>query len=204
MRVCVLMGDPDREGYTVSLINVVINQLTNLGVECDVVRLYDLSICPCLECNICNDDAEETTCVYDDDIDNICAKVDNSDCILFATPIQTWFCTSPMKEFLDRSIKMHCFRRSENKENSWKNKKMALLATYTQGNPYGADLFELALKRYSSYTSLDYIDTFSAKTPSRSLETPMKRDLNEAIEFANKIYNALSMDSKIIKLDPFK
>ena len=45
---------------------------------------------------------DEYGCVITDDATFIMEEIIRCDCIIFATPIYSWYCTAPMKALLDR------------------------------------------------------------------------------------------------------
>ena len=102
MKYTILMGSPNRAGNTAALLRPFLETNETLGVEQEVIWLYDKEILPCLGCKACQDAAGELGCVRQDDVAEIYHKILESDLIVLATPIYSWFCTAPMKALLDR------------------------------------------------------------------------------------------------------
>ena len=104
MKWCVLMGSPRKEGNTAALLGPFLEECGALGVEAEVIWLYDRNISPCLGCMACQDVVDRLGCVQKDGFAAVFQSMADCGLILLATPIYSFFCTAPMKALLDRAI----------------------------------------------------------------------------------------------------
>ena len=157
MKYCILMGSPRENGNTASLLKPFIEEVEDGGGSCDLVRLYDLDIRPCIACRICQTDWTKFGCHYEDDVQSIFDKVLASDVIVLATPIYSWYCTAPMKALLDRLVYgMNKYYGDEKGPALWAGKSMALIATCGYPPEKGSDLFQAGMERYCRHSRLTF------------------------------------------------
>lgn len=158
MKYCILMGSPRKNGNTSKLLKPFIEELQLKQVQYDMVWLYDKHIEPCIACRKCQEDCTNFGCHYSDDTQEIFDKIYNSDIIILATPIYSWFCTPPMKALLDRLVYgMNKYYGDEIGPSLWKGKKLAIITTCGYRPENGADLFEEGIKRYCKHSKLRYV-----------------------------------------------
>lgn len=158
MKCYILMGSPRKNGNTAALLKPFQKELSALGVETEVTWLYDRSIEPCIGCRACQDDWSGFGCIHRDDVQNIADRILESDLLILATPIYSWYCTSPMKALLDRLVYgMNKFYGREKGPALWAGKKVALLTTCGYHPEKGADLWEDGMKRYCKHSELEYL-----------------------------------------------
>lgn len=93
------MGSARREGNTAVLCNVAADAMTQRGIEADVVHLYGMDIAHCTNCGGCDPTGE---CVIDDDMQHIYRMIEESDIIVFATPVHFSGMSSILKQAVDR------------------------------------------------------------------------------------------------------
>lgn len=158
MKYCILMGSPRKNGNTLKLIKPFIEELEHNQIQYDFIWLYDKHIEPCIACRKCQTDWSIFGCHYSDDVQDIFDKINNSDVIVLATPIYSWYCTPPMKALLDRLVYgMNKYYGDEKGPSLWKGKKLAIITTCGYKPENGADLFEEGIKRYCKHSQLNYI-----------------------------------------------
>lgn len=105
MRCTVLFASPRGErSNTLALLGTWLEAWHQAGHEARVFSLYDMDIKPCSACRGCQNDWQRPACVVQDDMQPIFGSVLQSDLLLLATPIYSWFCTPPMKAALDRLV----------------------------------------------------------------------------------------------------
>ncbi|MDF2686779.1 MAG: hypothetical protein K0S55_1962, partial [Clostridia bacterium] len=107
MKVCILMGSPRLNGNTAELLKPFIKELQKNGVETCYITLADKHISSCKGCYACQQVTGEYGCHQQDDMQEITAEIMQSACIVFATPIYTWYCPAEMKAMLDRFYGMN-------------------------------------------------------------------------------------------------
>ena len=105
MRCTVLFASPRGErSNTLALLGPWLEAWHQAGHKARVFSLYDMDIKPCSACRDCQNDWQRPACVVQDDMQPIFGSVLQSDLLLLATPIYSWFCTPPMKAALDRLV----------------------------------------------------------------------------------------------------
>ena len=135
---------------------------SQMGIEQDVIWLYDRDIRPCLGCKVCQNVTDRLGCVQDDDFETIFHSIQTSDVILFATPIYSWYCTAPMKALMDRLIYAGCkyYGDGGREPSVYFMKQVATIVTCGYRPEKGMDLWEEGLKRWCSHGDMDYLGSF--------------------------------------------
>ena len=108
MKVLLLQGSPHKKGNTAQLSAVVADELRQHGAEIQEYWLYDQQIHGCLGCKACQNVPNSFGCIQHDSMDTIFPDAMDADLILLSTPVYCWYCTAPMKAFLDRFIYGSC------------------------------------------------------------------------------------------------
>jgi len=158
MKVCLLAGSPRKQGNTAALMNPFADELIAAGAEVETVWLYDRDIRPCLGCRACQRDWTAFSCIQQDDVPGLAETVLESDLLVLATPIYSWYCTAPMKALLDRLVYgLNKFYGEKKGPSLWQGKDVALLLTCGYRPEKGADLFEEGIRRYCKHSGLRYL-----------------------------------------------
>lgn len=158
MKYCILMGSPRKNGNTHKLIKPFIEELELNQIQYDLIWLYDRHIEPCIACRKCQKDWSIFGCHYYDDVQEIFDKIYDSDAIILATPIYSWYCTPPMKALLDRLVYgMNKYYGDEKGPSLWNGKRLGIITTCGYRPENGTDLFEEGIKRYCKHSQLKYI-----------------------------------------------
>ena len=103
-RITLLKGSPRENGNTNSLCSVFEERLPKDVASVHSFSLHQMKLNPCTACRACQKDWSRVFCVQNDDFAEISHAVADSDLIVFATPIYSWYCTPPMKALLDRMV----------------------------------------------------------------------------------------------------
>ena len=157
MKICILAGSPRKNGNTEALLTCFMEEVCAAGADARIFRLYDLNIQPCLACRSCQKDWTVFGCARKDDVQSIFDCILESNLILLATPIYSWYCTPPMKALLDRLVYgMNKYYGGERGPSLWKGKRLALLETCGYRPEKGADLFEEGMRRYFRHSGLEF------------------------------------------------
>ena len=187
-KVCVLKSSPRKEGNTYSLTKVVTDELRKNGMEIVEFDLYDMNIKPCVACRICQEDWSRAFCIQNDDMEQILADIMNSDLILLASPIYSWYCTPPLKAALDRMVyALNMYYGNESGPSLWEGKSMAIITTCGYPAEKGADLFEEGMKRYAKHSKLNYLGMICERHSSYKEKFIDEEKEKHAIEFAKKL-----------------
>ena len=164
MKACILQGSPRRNGNTAALVEPFCEELTRLGAEVTSVHLYEKDIRPCLACRACQRDWTVFGCCQQDDGQALFDLVRESDLIVLATPIYSWYCTPPMKALLDRLVYgMNKYYGAERGPSLWAGKAMALLLTCGYRPEKGCDLFEEGMRRYCKHSGLRFLGSHAER-----------------------------------------
>lgn len=191
MKYCILMGSPRKNGNTSQLVNPFIDEIMLHKIQHDLIWLYDKRIEPCTACRQCQQDWSVFGCPYTDDMQEIFDKIYNSEVIVIATPIYSWYCTAPMKAVLDRLVYgMNKYYGDVKGPSLWQGKKVAIITTCGYRPEHGVDLFEEGIKRYCKHSKLDYVGMLA------------ERDLGYASVFITegKIARAKAFAQKLMTL----
>lgn len=160
MRCTVLFASPRGEmSNTLALLGPWLEAWHQAGHEARVFSLYDMDIKPCSACRGCQNDWQRPACVVQDDMQPIFGSVLQSDLLLLATPIYSWFCTPPMKAALDRLVyAMEKYYGPAGRGPSLlAGKALAAVTTCGYRPEKGADLFLEAMARWCKHGQLRWL-----------------------------------------------
>ena len=157
MKYCILFASPHPQGNTAALLAPFTQALNEAGYSGETIPLYDKNILPCLGCRACQQDHTAFACIQKDDMQEIAEKIMQSDLIILASPIYSWYCTAPMKAALDRLVYGLNKYYGESKGPSlWAGKSLAIITTCGYRPEKGADLWEEGIRRYCRHSALHY------------------------------------------------
>lgn len=186
MKVCILMGSPRLDGNTVELVKPFIEELEIGGVQVVYITLADKNISFCSGCYACQNITGEYGCWQNDDMQDIISQIIQSDCFVLATPIYTWYCPSEMKAMLDRFYGMNKFYGS-GKGSLWEGKKCAIIATHGYDAQYGAEPFEMGIKRLCEHSNLNYVGMYSVRDENNKASFQTVEAISGAAKFARDL-----------------
>ncbi|NLJ57224.1 MAG: flavodoxin family protein [Tissierellia bacterium] len=188
MKYLILMGSPRKKGNTYELVKAFMEELERNNKQCDLLWLYDKDIKACIACRSCQKDWEIFGCSIKDDGQEIFDKILESDVIILATPIYSWYCTPPMKSTLDRMVYgMNKYYGDEMGPSLWKGKRLALIATCGYRPEKGSDLFEEGMKRYCKHSQLKYSGILVERHLGYNTEFISDEKINNAKLFAKRL-----------------
>ncbi len=190
MKYCILMGSPRETGNTASLLKPFIEELGACGSEYDLISLYNKNISPCIACRVCQADWTKFGCRFVDDAQEIFDKILESDIVVLATPIYSWYCTPPMKSLLDRLVYgMNKFYGDEKGPSLWAGRKLALVTTCGYRPEKGSDLFEAGMERYCKHSQLIYAGMLAERDQGYRHSFMNKEKEKRARQFVRKLEN---------------
>jgi multimeric flavodoxin WrbA len=103
MKVIAFNGSARKDGNTAILINYVLDELENEGIETEMIQLAGQSIRGCTACRTCFEKKNQR-CVIDNDIVNECiAKMIEADGIILGSPVYFSDITAELKALIDRA-----------------------------------------------------------------------------------------------------
>ena len=155
MKTCILMASPRKQGNTAALMEGFCSELKRMNEEFTYHYLYDMEIDGCIACRRCQQDWSGFNCFRNDDMQQIAEDILDSDIILFATPIYSWYCTPPLKAVMDRLVYgMNKYYGETKGPAIWAGKRLAAVTTCGYPPGKGSDIFEEGLKRYCKHSEL--------------------------------------------------
>lgn len=186
MKLCILMGSPRLNGNTAELLKPFISELELNHSDITYVPLAKKNILPCKGCYACQNVNNSYGCIQQDDVLEIMKGIIDSDCLVFATPIYSWYCTPPMKALLDRHFGLNKYYGSA-KGSLWEGKKVAIIATHGYDAEYGAGPFETGIKRLCEHSKLNYMGMYSVRDLDDLASFQTEAAMDGARTFAKKL-----------------
>lgn len=138
-----VIGSPRKRGNTHALVSKILEGAEKEGASTEILFLNDMNIRECDGCHVC---WKGKQCSKKDDMNNIYAKIIDSDIIVFGTPVYWYGPTALMKCFIDRFVYFNC---PENRSKI-RGKFAVIAIPFEEENPKTADLlikfFKLSLQ----------------------------------------------------------
>ena len=103
MKVIAINGSPRKDGNTANLINRVLDELKQEGIETEIVHLSGKKIKGCIACMKCMENADKHCAQKNDDVNEIIDKMVASDGIILGSPTYFANVSTEMKAIIDRS-----------------------------------------------------------------------------------------------------
>ena len=195
MRATVLFASPrGGESNTMALLRPVLETWRAAGHEAEVFSLYDLRIEGCLACRCCQADWQQPACIIDDDMQPIFRSILESQLVLLATPIYSWYCTAPLKAALDRLVyAMDKYYGSQGKGPALlEGKAMAAVVTCGYRPERGADLFLEGMRRWCRHTEMRWLGALTERHMGYDTVFMDGEKADHAANFARQVLTPLS------------
>jgi multimeric flavodoxin WrbA len=180
------MASPRLKGNTVELLKPFLAELESNKADVTYIALSEKNILPCSGCYACQDVNYEYGCIQQDDVLKIIEKIIACDCVILATPIYSWYCTTPMKALLDRHYGLNKFYGSA-KGSLWAGKKIGIIATHGYDAEYATSPFETGIKRLCKHSNLKYVGMYSVRDEDNIASFQTEEAMNGARMFARKL-----------------
>ena len=151
MKVLALQGSPRKEGNTAALSDAFLAGLRHSG-DHDIreVRLHDLEVHPCRNCDACRR-MKDRYCVIDDDMQALFAPFIEAEMVVVASPIYWWSVSAQAKLFIDRLYGLD----PETHPEFFAGKKLVLILTYYSEDPNsGAEITLSMFREIAEYTGM--------------------------------------------------
>ena len=147
-----------------------------------------MNIDGCIACRSCQQDWSGFNCFRNDDMQQIAEDILDSDIILFATPIYSWYCTPPLKAVMDRLVYgMNKYYGEQKGPALWAGKALALVTTCGYPPEKGTDLWESGIRRYCKHSQLQYAGMLAEHDPGYSKVFMSPEKAERAAQFAAKL-----------------
>ncbi|MDR3077129.1 MAG: flavodoxin family protein [Synergistaceae bacterium] len=127
-KMTILLGSPRRNGNSDTLASSFANGAAEADFKAATIRLNGLKLGGCIDCRRCWSNGSH--CFLNDDMKDIYAEIDNSDAIIFVTPLYFYSWSSQIKPVWDRMLPYF----SQNSKTDVKGRLAALIATAGDDN----------------------------------------------------------------------
>jgi multimeric flavodoxin WrbA len=104
MKILGLSCSPRKDGNTVTLLAQALAGAQSEGAQTELFTVSGKDIRPCDSCRACSKTGE---CVIRDDMQELYVKLNESDGVIFGTPIYFYGMTAQTKAIIDRTISMN-------------------------------------------------------------------------------------------------
>lgn len=104
MKVIAVNGSPKANGNTYQSLAAVGKELTNEGIEFEIIHVGDKVIRGCMSCNGCVKNKNERCVLANDEANDYIQKLKEADGILLGSPVHYSGIPGTMKAFLDRAF----------------------------------------------------------------------------------------------------
>jgi multimeric flavodoxin WrbA len=154
MRICVLSGNPKKDGRCQSVIDAAVQGALEGGAQAEEIRLCGYGL---KRCNICKDGwgtcREKAYCSFGSDgFDDIKEKVKACDALILATPVYWSETSEALKCFMDR------FRRCCVSDREALNSVQTLLIASAGGSGNGILACLEQMERFCRHTGAEVFD----------------------------------------------
>lgn len=102
MKAIAINTSPRKEGNTYIMLNVVLDELKERGVETELIQAGGRDIHGCIACGACRKN-ETPRCAFNDDVVNECiSKIKEADAVIIGSPVYFGNMTGQCKSLIDR------------------------------------------------------------------------------------------------------
>ncbi len=160
MKILALQGSPRKNGNTAVLMNRYLEGVMDSDKDAEIttVFLQEKDISGCTACDACRK-INIGQCAIKDDMQELYPLFCQADLVIYATPVYWWSVSAQLKAFMDRCYALGSV------ENSFKNKRAALLMTYGGELPNkGPELVKTIFEEICDYKDMKLIDVYGICT----------------------------------------
>jgi len=152
MKVVAICGSARKGGNTEVLLTAVLEGAEKAGAETELITLCDKAIKMCDGCCYCD---EKKSCMLNDDMDGIFAKMSSADAIILGSPTYWDNMTGLMKNFFDR-LNGFCIERP------LKGKRVGVVAVGGGGEEHARFTAD-AIRRFTEAQKMIFFRSMTAK-----------------------------------------
>ena len=146
MSVIGMVGSPRKGGNTDLLVEEVLRVAGTNGHGTAKIYLHGRNICPCVDCRGCK--KEPNQCIVEDGMQEFYAVLDDSDVVVFGTPVYWYGPTAQMKVVVDRLRPYFSSHRMDGKR--------AVIVAPAGDGPGDADLLVEFFRRVCSTLNMEF------------------------------------------------
>lgn len=183
--VLVVAASPRIESNSTILALRAAEGVKAVGGVAEVLKLGEISIAPCTACDACRA-SPEAGCVIDDDMQPLYDKIQESEGIIFASPVYWFNVSAQLKLFLDRTYGM---RKGD--IHGLTGKKIGVILTYADSDIYVSGGVN-ALRSFQdicSYVGADLVGMVYGTTGSAGAVNDNEQLLQRAYELGKSVAN---------------
>ena len=158
MKILCFNGSPRTNGSTVTLLKEFEKTAKGKGHSTEIFNVYQHKISGCIHCNQCKE-TEKTFCSINDDFQAVIRKIQQADCILFASPVYFGQITGHLKCLLDRFF---CFAGVNFKLRDLEGKKFASIIVSGAPAHVFKDLHSYLKKWMCDFLKMEYVGSVTA------------------------------------------
>lgn len=172
-KLLIINGSPRKNGSDAKVAAKAAEIASEYGYESERVDVYDLRLNGCMACGACK---KTGRCVQKDGMNDLIAKIRDSDMLLLATPVYFGAETGPMKTFIDRLYALTSVDADGNKvRDIGKVKKVSTL--FTCGAPEGNMTYANLLAHFVAvFKAYGVTDTSGVVIPAADPATVLDSD----------------------------
>lgn len=157
MKISILLGHVRNNSNTEIVTDQFAEHLKTQGAEVETISLKSLRLEHCSACWTCQDEHGKPGCPKTDDMHLIYRSVLESDCVIFASPIYSWYCTPILKSVMDRLVYgLNKYYGDVPGISLWAGKHLGIITTCGYDIEQGAGVFQEGVKRYAKHSQLSY------------------------------------------------
>ncbi len=181
MKMLGIMGSPRIGGNTHLLMGRMLDGFGSEGGETEMIKLASLEIRECDGCHACWSGRD---CPKGDDMGDLYCKIEDSDVIVFGTPVYWYGPTGLMKLLIDRMVYFNC---PENRKRI-RNKMATYIIPFEDLEPSTVRPVQEFFHRCFDYLDLDRVEGIVVPGVSaRGEVSELDEVMNEAFQLGRKI-----------------
>ena len=174
-KLLIINGSPRKNGSDAKVAMKAAEIAGEHGYESERVDIYDLHLNGCMACRACK---KTGRCVQKDGMNELIAKIKDSDMLLLATPVYYGSETGPMKTFIDRLYPITTEKDGQKIRDIGKVKKVSTLITC--GAPNGNMVYANLLPHFNAiFKAFGVTDVSGAIIPGADPDTVLDSDYTE-------------------------
>ena len=106
MKIIAINGSPRKEWNTATLLRKALEGASSQGAGTELIHLYDLDYKGCISCFACKEKGGKSygRCVVNDALKPVFKRVEESDAVIFGSPIYLGSITGEMQSFMERLV----------------------------------------------------------------------------------------------------
>lgn len=159
MKVTAISSSPRKNGNSAAMVEAFTEALA--ADQTERFDLTDLAIGECRACGAC---AKECKCVIGDDMQQIYRSMEDSDVIVFGSPLYWWNISANLKTLIDR-LYMYIGKGVLDHK-----KLVVLVSGFSDVPDAGYDLIDSMFKQVAPYLHMEYTGLFVSADDSRPVK----------------------------------